>query len=245
MEKLRYMSFEINNECPLTEKHPKCPRNIADRYALSRSKDPIAVDDIAGFFRYCAERRGFGGLVNMHDYNEPLETPERIMEIMDRIPEARISVWTNGVLLKNEEPYIEIVERCAEMMVTVYPETNIEAVRELRRRYPHIRTQHGRLDNRMVEHVIPGNGQNFAGCNRVNFDIVIGYYGDVHMCCSDWRGEIVVGNIKTDPYSDILQVWQLYRESLVKRPAPGGFGMLPRICQVCFTREPHISSPTL
>jgi len=233
--RLTYLSFEINNECPLESVHPQCPRNIKDRYALSPSGDSITVDDIVGFYLYCSVHHGFRGRINLHNYNEPLATPGRIIEIMQRLPGANFSMWTNGVLLEETPECIWIIEHCAEVMVTKYPQTNIRALNSLGAKFNQIKTQPGILDNRADEKVTP-RYQPHLSCGRPNFDFLIDYYGNGHMCCGDWRGEIILGNIKIDNYGDILLRWEESRAMLMRPMTEEVYRELPKVCKMCLVR---------
>lgn len=236
----QYLSFEINNECPLEFYHPQCPRNIKDRYARSTSSEPITVDDIIGFYSHCVEYHGFRGMMNFHNYNEPLATKDRIIEIMRLLPKGRFSLWTNGVLLEDEEDCIRIIEGCESVMITIYPETNMAFAKELSARYPHVKTQEAKMDNRAIENIKPIYRVGMGRCNRVNYDPVIDYYGNMHMCCADWRGEMVIGNIKIDPWRDILSRWNEIREKLSQWITQKNYDELPYICKLCFERTPYI-----
>jgi hypothetical protein len=202
----------------------------------------MTVDDIVGFYLYCVDNHEFGGMLNMHNYNEPLATPDRIIEIMRRLPDAKFSIWTNGVLLATTPE--SIFERCVEVMVTLYPQTDMRTLNILRQKYPQIRTQPAMLDDRRREDIKPRYSSEMSRCYRPDFDLVIDYYGNGHMCCSDWRGEMPLGNIKIDSYANFIERWKRLRNFLTKPITAFSYHNLPRVCQKCFVRTPFIPKVT-
>lgn len=241
MSKLQYLSFEINDECPLEKEHPQCPRNIKDRYAKSSSSEPITVNDIVGFYHHCVEYHGFCGIVNFSYYNEPMATKERMIEIMKALPEAKFSLMTNGMFLDETPECGWIISHCKDVVVTVYEQTNVGIVDLLCIRYEQMRKWAGGLDDRINENIIPVYRSDITHCGRPNFDLTIDYYGNGHICCGDWRGEINIGNIKTDCYEKFLSKWNIIRNELSKPINEINYKDLPRVCKLCFARTPHVS----
>jgi len=239
MQKLRYLAFEINNNCQLTGVHKECPRN-ADRFCNSRSSEPITVSDIASFYRFCAVR-GFGGLVNLHYYNDPLCTKERMLDIMEDLPEANFSLWTNGIGLHRDPRKNRYLRRFKDVMITIYPHADVQTLSNCKLHYPHIRFQTGNLDGRAREDIKTEYNPRFNRCNRPEWELIIDYYGNGHVCCGDWKAEIWIGNIKNDPYSEFIAAWERAKRGLLRQWDALSYNDLPEVCKLCLARSPYIS----
>lgn len=238
LSRLKYLAFEINDECPLTSLHLECPRN-SNRWQNSENDVPITLGDMISFYMYCS-RRGFNGLVNVHYYNEPLATKQRLLNLVDALPEAKFSLWTNGVYLSPNSRRNSFLKKFTDVMVTIYPHSNLRALANLKLNYPHVRFQTANLDARRND-VNPQFNPHITRCNRPWWELIVDYYGNGHVCCGDWKGEIKIGNIKTDDYDVFIRSWEKVVTSLSKTWNAESFSSLPRICQVCTTRTPGMS----
>lgn len=241
MNGLTYLCIEISDECPLTAVHPECPRN-ADRFTGVPKGEPITIDDAVRFYRYCVTE-GFQGMLAPQFYSEPLATRDRLMELMRRLPEARFSLRTNGALLEDDADCRWIIERCEETWVTVYPQTNMAAVKAMGRVHSRIYATPYRFDNRIAEDLTPAYNPRQKACIRPRFEFDIDYYGNGHVCCGDWRGALEFGNIKADDYGDIIRSWRATAGSLAALLNPltaEGYELLPPICKLCLARTPEL-----
>jgi hypothetical protein len=236
---LRHLSFEINDSCILDSIHNLCPRN-SNRWEYSTSFDPITKEDVVNFATYCTNL-GFKGLINFHYYNEPLCTKELMLSIVDLLPNNLFSLWTNGILLKKEDE--KWLGKFTDVMITLYDGfyENIDFIYYLLSNFPNVRCQLEDFDDRKNELITPKYNPQIWHCNRPNWELVIDYYGNGHICCGDWKGELKIGNIKTMPYDEFLNNW-IKVKTLTLRPwTEDTFKDIPRICQICTTRSPKIS----
>lgn len=218
---LKYLSFEINNECQLTLIHPECPRNTR-----KLKGEPLRRNDIVGFLRHCIGR-GFNGLVNFHYYNEPLLSKERIVKIMDAVPEAHYSLWTNGINMFPDD--IPFIKRFADVMVTIYPGADMGKLNAMSTACRNIRFQTGNLDDRIKQI----EGKPITKCDRPNWELVVDYCGKGHVCCSDYDSEMYIGDIR-DGYDKFLEKWNWWRKRLLNHD-------FPNICRLCYARTPQTS----
>jgi len=236
LRNLSYLSFEINDLCNLTDQHPQCPRN-ADRFANSSSQTPIGIDDIVNFFRFC-KGLGFNGLVNLHYYNEPLCTKDKMLEIISRLPEANFSLWTNGLLLSGDYRKNTFLNAFEDVMITVYPFTNRNTVANTMIHYPNVRVQEAHLDNRKTEDIEPKFNPKITSCHRPDWELIIDYYGNGHVCCGDWKAEMRIGNILNTPYQEFIDNWKKWRDRLSQNWNEETYKLLPNVCKLCLTRTP-------
>jgi hypothetical protein len=237
LRNVKYLSFEINDICNLTDQHPQCPRN-SKRFENSESEQPITVDDIVKFYRYCADTHGFKGLVNFHYYNEPLCTKEKIIEIIDRLPDARFSLWTNGLLLSGDYRKNVFLKAFDDVMITIYPYANLTTLANIRLHYPNVRFQEAHLDNRKDEDIKTEFNPCITKCARPDWELIIDYYGNGHVCCGDWKAEMKIGNILNMDYNEFIRNWKSWRDTLSKEWNEETYKFLPEICKICLARTP-------
>jgi hypothetical protein len=218
---LKYLSFEINDECQLTNIHKGCPRNA--RKLIGK---PLETSEIISFLHHCL-RRDFRGMVNFHYYNEPLMSKKRMMEVMAAVPYANYSLWTNGFnLTAADAPLINLF---SDVMVTIYPGVNIYNLNALSVACRNMRFQQGNLDNRILQI----EGKEIKKCDRPNWELIVDYCGQGHVCCGDWKSEMYIGDIR-DGHDRFLARWDLWRKQLLNKE-------FPEICKVCYARAPETS----
>lgn len=243
---LKYLTFEINDECPLTAVHKECPRNC-DRFPSPVFVPPIGHVEIAEAANFAIDG-GFGGEILFHYYNEPLATPELLAVIMDMVPRGKFSLWTNGLYLKKVTD--DFLHRFVHIMVTIYPETPVDQLKRLMAP-EHTNTvfQRANLDGRAREDVRPRFNPRIGRCGRLDWELIIDYYGEGHICCGDWRAEIEIGNIQVDRIETFFDKW-IYVKRKLRRVLSkitqdsfekGSDVEIPDVCKLCLTRSPWIS----
>ncbi len=239
LRRIPYLAIEINDKCPFTGIHKECPRN-ADRFECTPHLDGIDdPEEWASYINRCLDL-GFDGLINVHYYNEPLETPDLLREIIALAPSGKYSLWTNGLYLNKVGP--EYLSRFSDIMVTMYPETPIPDDEILR--LPNLRIQRANLDGRIREDIEPRWRPGLTRCSRPDWEMIVDYRGNGHICCGDWKAEIWFGNIQVDPIDNFLERWVMVRDDLKSQLSyidQASFETIPEVCKRCLTRSPWIS----
>lgn len=241
MFKLHWLTFEINNECPLTKEHPQCPRSH-DRFKNKSLGDPITTQEIIDFVNLCTKTYGFNGLIALHYYNEPLCTKKRVFQLAHAFPD-KITLRTNGILFETPLSLIDeaIIDLVHDIYITVYPGYEKKTERFLGR--PKFDFWRLGLDNRALENSTPSYLVNILNrCGRPDWELITDYYGYLHLCCSDWKGEMHIGNIKTDNWANCIDKWDHLRQ-YIKSNQPwdeAHYHILPPVCKRCLILTPHI-----
>jgi len=213
---LSWLTFEINDECPLTAVHPECPRNH-DRWGDRDISRTLDTNSIIKFVDFCTREFGFSGLLTFHYYNEPLESMDDVYGLVLRYP-GRVSLWTNGLRFHRYLNPIEttIIEKAHDVVVTRYPENDY--LEETLAGYVGImkvRFQYIDLDNRAEQSDNPVFHEGYERCGRPNWELITDYHGYVHLCCADYTGETKLGNILTDNPYEVLEKWNAHREHVL------------------------------
>jgi MoaA/NifB/PqqE/SkfB family radical SAM enzyme len=228
MNLTQYLILEIGPGCNLTRQHPLCPAS-RDRWGdMPRRPVPdCLLVDIA----VAAYGAGFTGFVGWHYYCEPLLYAERIKRLMEviraRAQTARFTLWTNGTLLADQR---DVARAHDEVVVTDYH----GRADEYRRLVPDARIMRAEFDGRLD----PPACHDDRPCLRPFTEMVIDYYGGVHLCCYDWQGKALVGNVHDAPFSAILERWQAVRRQIAGRKMTD---YAPEACKACGMRTVGIT----
>lgn len=178
---------------------------------------------------------GFRGRIGWHYYNEPLMAEKRLWRLMDAIdaevPEAEYTLWTNGTKWPKEP---ENLERFAELHLTDYrlPKFPVDT-RAWRKANRKTQVHHWQLDERLRVLGVTDT----RPCRRMYTEFICDFYGNVHLCCYDWRGLASPGNVQTDPLPELIAKWQAVRTRI------GGVTMdeeSPEACLRCDLRSDYI-----
>lgn len=219
-----YLIFEIGKTCNLGKLHAECPNLNPDRFSRIISDQTVPDSLVVELAAEAYQVHGFRGRIGWHYYNEPLMAEARMWRLMDaidaRVP-ARYTLWTNGTRWPKKP---ENLARFEEVHVTDYGITDQPVDREAWRQVvPHVQFQSWRLDDRVT--VDPQDS--LYPCRRMFTEFIVDYYGNVHLCCYDWRGLGSPGNVHTDSLADLAKRWQAIRESI------SGSMMTPDAPEVC------------
>lgn len=215
MEDVRYLSFEINNQCNLAGVHSsKCPIAHPLRYRNSPGRQPLEVDLIVQFWEWARFTRNFRGVVNWNLYNEPTLAIAEIRHCMARMrtrcPDQKFMVITNSSMA------LEDVDQV-------------------------LRSGYGKdgglhlLDRRLEVECGEGPYHGPGCCLRgQGFEVVVDYYGNWCLCCNDWQNEISIGNIHREDWDHLHGKWKgvakRYRWTNERE-----FAGLPRWCRRCLS----------
>ena len=215
MNLTQYLIFEICRECNLGKVHKRCPNLHRERYAAGKSVEAVADRQIVEIAEGMYRRHGFRGRIGWHYYNEPLVAAERMFAVMDQItgkvPEAEFVLWTNGTLLPED---CREFGRFAEIHVTDYrlKKHPVRNRRALKKANKAVEFHRWGLDDRL--HSIGEEPNGFAPCQRMFTEFIVDYYGNVRLCCYDWRGLASIGNVQETPLADLVEKWQEVRRQI-------------------------------
>lgn len=242
LEGLQLLSFEIGRVCNLAGAHRYCPVNHDDRHRQGKGGEALpglTDDEIIDFARVCLGA-GFQGLVAWHYYNEPMLSLPRILRLGLRLRDVGLgamAIWTNGELIDRED--LGWLDAFAKVYITDHNPSRRALYQSLVVGYP------GRV------HLKPGGHDCRADvyaadpltvarpCYRPQTtELVVDYVGDLHLCCTDWRAECWIGNVRDDREEDLLERWGT-------ACAMAEAGQL-EICKKCQAMRRHVAihSPT-
>ena len=203
---IRLLSIEINSEC--NRKCKWCPNAYFDR------KDIVFLDMsiIEKVLKQCV---GVAQM-NFNNYNEPCMDPRLvdIVRMARRIlgPECHIYLNTNGDFLTKE-----LFDALKDAGMSTFNITDYDGNSRIDFA-PTNRVQNIRLYNRAGLVKKMGISSPLAApCPKPSNELVVNYLGQVVLCCSDFLGEVVVGDAKTEAIADIWNspILQEYREKLL------------------------------
>jgi hypothetical protein len=231
------LSIELGTECNLGHVHAACPNRNHERYehldTTRTLNDGMIVRLAARLYAM-----GFGGMVAWHYYNEPLTQADRMFRLMayikEQSPQARFLLWTNGTLVPPDCSQFAAFDQ---IHVTDYRQFGHapKFVERLSRVCGAVHVHPGRLDQRLA-----GLGpEDSRPCVRPFTEFVVDYYGNVHLCCYDWRGLASPGNVFTTPLDKIFQRWAKIREAVSRNAM---LPIAPEACRRCAMRCGGITS---
>jgi len=235
MKYIQFLSIEIGRECNYAELHKgSCPSCDMDRYGDMDISSEMTNVEILETIRKSYEM-GFNGFIAFHYYNEPMLFIGRIEIIIQNVKKefenARFCLWTNGSKLDDNLDKMELFDS---IYITQYTKNeHFGHVRKYMKETAKICTLVGNLDNRKNNFKI---NDNLDLCLKPFNEMIIDFYGNIHMCCMDWKGEIKLGNIKTDSFDNIHKKFFKIREQLITSPISD---KSPDICKKCQSKTQY------
>lgn len=213
---MRYLSFEINKDCNLSQSHPQCPINHPQRYFYGEKNSFLNDEIIINFWKWCRLKKGFRGIVMWHSYNEPTLVIDRIRYLMRRM--KKVDPIQPFQLITNSKIAIHGFD--------LYKYTN----------YPD-----KQLDDRILS--AKGEGHSYEDMVKINrstgwcrrgfgWEMIIDYHGNLMLCCNDWRCEESVGNIFTHNWSQLLERF-ITKSKSIRWENEEEYYNLPRMCRSC------------
>jgi MoaA/NifB/PqqE/SkfB family radical SAM enzyme len=192
------VSIELSNLCNYSHLHKKCPVSKYTEKKILESKIVYKVlDELAQY--------GFRGEIAFHRYNEPM-IDKRLYDFIEYtnkiLPEAKIFILTNGSLLNQET--IKKLEQHKIWLLTVssYTFKEHERLIRLETSIPY-RVYFSHLDDR--EDIYGRSEINSARpCYATIRDITVNCYGDISICCLDWKNRCTFGNMANLTLKEIL-----------------------------------------
>lgn len=209
LSKLRFLSFEVGTECDLSAQHPYCPVNRLERHAASVGLPPLPDATIVEFVS-CARALGFSGLVAFHYYNEPLLSRDRIDALTSAItsvePAQRFALWTNGCRLKIDDCFW--LAQFAAVYITAHQPERRQVFNSLQDALPDkIKIMPGGHDERGAVYDIAPKMTGGPCWRPTNTELIVDYFGELHLCCVDWRAGEKIANLQTDQADVAIHKW--------------------------------------
>jgi len=207
--KTKVVNLGISDICNYTSIHPQCPTS-----KMKKNIMPLA------FIEKIAKKLGESGydrLLSPYGYSEPLIDP-RFYVILDilrkNVPNARLGFISNGFFLY-ETIMDDVIERgVSHIQTTAYFADEYDRLNKLKikikKKYPSVlfRVIKGfPLRKRMCDkYSIYGGEPNNSklGCRAPYRYVHISSYGDVILCCNDWKGMVSFGNLKDKTLEEIF-----------------------------------------
>lgn len=170
-------------------------------------------------------------MVGFQYYNEPMLYIDRIQKVIERVPEVDYLLWTNGTLLDRSIEKNEILTLFKQVVITCYNKEELSFYEVLKEYYKNICIVTWELDNR--KEMYEKGVRNVYGCMRPVWEIPIDYYGNIHLCCRDWKESYKIGNIKKDKLEIILNnsAYQNVLGSVYKNHLD--LNVCPELCKRC------------
>jgi hypothetical protein len=142
--------------------------------------------------------RGFDGEIGFHYYCEPTLDIDRMKAIMEQLPDAKFVLWTNGLLLHKMDP--EYFKKFNRVLVSLYKPCHIPELQNITISPAPHDDRRSIYDTKLTN---PG------GCIRPSkTEMCINCYGNLRMCCSDFRGKVMLGNIMYEDHQFLLDGWE-------------------------------------
>lgn len=192
------ISFEISTKCNMKEMHKECPSNYRKVKKLGKTLDALSIN------RNIAEAKelNFQGCFAFHVFNEPMLDLDLICSIIDRNPDEKYLLWTNGTLLKDRIEDNEYLRKFKHVCITCYDENRMQFYEKMKGFYRNIQIFPGIMDDRMEAYT--RNHKNRFACKKPLFEIPIDHYGNILLCTFDYNNSYCIGNIFEKTLADIV-----------------------------------------
>jgi len=226
MKDTSLLNFEISNKCNLSACHHFCPVHLREKETGRSLTDELIVELAVEAY----QKHGFTGKIAWHYYNEPMLQQNRLFRLMKQIksivPQAKFLLWTNATITPENEDmslfsdvYYTNYDNNPDL--DAYYKKYIESVHEVKVNW------YDRLS------VHKNNAANYDRCLRPLVEMIITSFGDVRLCCVDWRGNIKMGNVWDDPLWLILE----QRRKIINSMINGMNENTPEWCLKCKNKQ--------
>jgi MoaA/NifB/PqqE/SkfB family radical SAM enzyme len=238
------VGIETTTHCNLRCKF--CPNSKYDR-GLKQNEKRMDEKTFKKIIDELAEIN-YRGIIRPFYYGDPLtdeRMPKFVRYIKIKIPEAKVYLNTNGIALtiplykKLQEAgidYLMISQYTPKMLQNVkeffeYLKTRPE--RENKAKYRIFEVDKLATSNRGGEIEVPNIAERPFCAYPGHYDLNINYKGDVLLCCNDYHGRVVFGNIKSEK---IMDIWKKQHYSKIRKEVLKGIYKLP-LCKKCMGIE--------
>lgn len=188
------------------------------------------------------------GIIRPFFYGDPLtdeRMPELVRYIKKKLPKAKVYLNTNGVALSIPLykklydagiDYLMISQYTPKMLSNVkeffeYMKTRPE--KENKAKYRIFDIKKLATSNRGGEIDVPQIAERPFCAYPGHYDLNINYKGDVLLCCNDYHGKVVFGNVKKEK---IMDIWKKQYYAQIRKEVLNGIYKLP-MCKKCMGIE--------
>ncbi|AJS57210.1 hypothetical protein UB51_00365 [Paenibacillus sp. IHBB 10380] len=223
---LQLLSFEIGTDCNLKSAHDNCPINYIKR---PKNKPTLTVEKICEAVHHANDLK-FDGYVAFHHYNEPLMYIKQISQVIQKLPNNRFLLWSNGLLIPHIERLGYSLDMFDKIILTCYDEKNRDLLNRVKDRHRDVVINSAKMDERVE--IYESKYENLVACKKVFLEIPIDHYGEVALCTHDWKNTYRLGNIIETSLYDVISS-ERYQNMLAMakkiKLQPGA----PDICRNC------------
>lgn len=196
---IKRISFELSNLCNYASIHEKCPASkVKDKKLLSTEIVHKVIDEMA--------ETGYEGVFAFHRYNEPL-IDNRLFDFVSyaksRCPKSKVLILSNGYLLTQE-----VADKFKELdiwilAVSAYSEPEFKRLTNLDVKVPYF------VFYSILDDIYTIYDENACGldleCGAPLRDFNVNVFGEVSLCCLDWKNKYVFGNLRKETIGDIVE----------------------------------------
>lgn len=194
----KLISFEIGTSCNLKNIHLECPINKIKREPGRKTLTP----DIICTAMDQAKELNFNGHFAFHHYNEPLLYIEKIQEVIEKRPDYKYLLWTNGMLLQDIEKKGFSLSMFDKVVITCYNMENMKYFEEIKEKHPDVTIGIADMDERL--NIYNSTFQNEFSCKKPLVEMPIDHYGEIALCTHDWNNTCKIGNIINEYLKEIV-----------------------------------------
>lgn len=192
------LSFEIIDDCNLKYCHTKCPITVRKsdnaKYVLNTEKIIQCMQQ--------AKNLNFNGYIAFHLYNEPLIAKEKMLFIIEKLPDFKYLLWTNGLLLDKVVENNNFLKKFDLVNISCYDKVNLDFFQQIKKFHGKVHIFCEGLDDRLD--IYTREYENLFGCKRPLFEIPIDYAGNILLCCNDWNNSFKIGNVFESMFEEII-----------------------------------------
>jgi len=143
-------------------------------------------------------------------------------------------LWSIGLLLSRDVADNDVLALFEWVVLSDYdPEQDAEWFEALAKAFSQVRIDPftATFDSRLG--VYGGAPDEDVACWRHRLEVPIDHYGNVHLCCQDWRGTMRLGNIKS---ATLGQVVTMEASASLSVALCAGTRQAPAVCRACTSR---------
>lgn len=232
------ITFEISSSC--NRRCHYCPQGNTPR----KGKNQIVDDGLWHKFLSELHELNYAGQVGLAMHNEPGLVPDfvkRIRQVKAYAPHALVILFSNGDFYKEIESWVNA--GVTRIFITEHPPMRQEwrdRIMPIAKKYPSIVLVSQLPVESIHDHA--GNAGNkvfktdWKACPQASPTMLLGvtiqHTGKAVVCCWDYHGEVVVGDLRTQT---MKQIWESHKFVGLRKLLAQGYAPTP-LCERCLHR---------